>query len=83
MELNVWTSCQATRATRNEVTNKWDVTVKRADGSERVMHVDYIVMSSGFPFKKTAFAGQVSNIAMLHVDFADHGLTHRKTSRDA
>lgn len=47
MELNVWTSSTATQATRNPKTGKWDVTVKRDDGTERVFHVDHVVYALG------------------------------------
>ena len=69
MELNVWNSCEATGAVRNKTTNKWDVTVKRADGSQRVMHVNYVVMTAGFPFKDTKFVGQVCVYSVVSPDF--------------
>ena len=69
MELNVWNSCEATSAVRNETTNKWDVIVKRADGSQRVMHVNYVVMTAGFPFKDTKFVGQVRVYSAASRDF--------------
>ncbi|EKM50761.1 uncharacterized protein PHACADRAFT_153015 [Phanerochaete carnosa HHB-10118-sp] len=58
LELNVWFSSEAISAVRNENTNKWDVVVRRADGLERTMHVDHIVLAHGFLFKKTVFPGQ-------------------------
>ena len=69
MELNVWNSCEATSAVRNETTNKWDVSVKRADGSQRVMHVNYVVMTVGFPYKDTKFVGQVRVYSVASRDF--------------
>lgn len=47
MELNVWLSTVATHASRNPDTGKWDVTVKRSDGTERLFHVDHLVFALG------------------------------------
>ncbi|KAI0089793.1 FAD/NAD(P)-binding domain-containing protein [Irpex rosettiformis] len=47
MELNVWTSSTVTSATKNPDTGKWDVTVKRVDGTERIFHVDHVVFALG------------------------------------
>ncbi|EKM60233.1 uncharacterized protein PHACADRAFT_246087 [Phanerochaete carnosa HHB-10118-sp] len=58
LELNVWLSSEAVSAVRNKATNKWDVVVRRGDGSFRTLHVDHVVMAQGFPSKKTAFPGQ-------------------------
>ncbi|NQW54121.1 MAG: monooxygenase, partial [Rhodospirillales bacterium] len=38
MELNVWTATELTAATYDETAKRWTVTLKRADGSERIMH---------------------------------------------
>lgn len=54
MELNVWTSSQVLGVLQSK-TNKslktgklqWDVTVKRSDGTERVLHVDHVVFALG------------------------------------
>ncbi|EKM60234.1 uncharacterized protein PHACADRAFT_82482 [Phanerochaete carnosa HHB-10118-sp] len=59
LELNIWLSSEAVSAVRNEATNKWDVVIRRGDGSSRTMHVDHIVLAQGFTFKKTVFPGQV------------------------
>ncbi|KAL4247718.1 hypothetical protein ABKN59_008249 [Abortiporus biennis] len=48
LELNVWTSALVTKARRDETTNKWVVTVKRGDGTERVFNVDHLVFALGF-----------------------------------
>ncbi|EKM60232.1 uncharacterized protein PHACADRAFT_203479 [Phanerochaete carnosa HHB-10118-sp] len=58
LELNVWLSSEAVSAVRNKATNKWDVVVRRGDGSTRTLHVDHVVMAQGFTFKKTVFPGQ-------------------------
>ncbi|GJE89350.1 NAD(P)/FAD-dependent oxidoreductase [Phanerochaete sordida] len=58
LELNTWLSTEAAHAARNEQTGKWDVTVRRADGTERTLHVDHVVLGQGFTFKKTLFPGQ-------------------------
>ena len=47
MELDIWLSSTATSAKQNPETGKWDVTVKREDGGERLFHVDHVVMSLG------------------------------------
>ncbi|EKM60228.1 uncharacterized protein PHACADRAFT_109630 [Phanerochaete carnosa HHB-10118-sp] len=60
LELNVWLSSEAVHAARNAQTNKWDVVVRRADGTERILHVDHVVLGQGFTFKKTVFPGQES-----------------------
>lgn len=36
-----------TKATRDEKTGKWAVTVRKPDGSERVFHVDHVVFALG------------------------------------
>ncbi|EKM50786.1 uncharacterized protein PHACADRAFT_130256 [Phanerochaete carnosa HHB-10118-sp] len=58
LELNVWFSSEAVSAVHNKNTNKWDVIIRRGDGSERTMHVDHVVFALGFLFKKTVFPGQ-------------------------
>ncbi|KAI0791868.1 hypothetical protein C8Q75DRAFT_876016 [Abortiporus biennis] len=48
LELNVWTSAVATKAYRDEATNKWVVTVKRGEnGTERVFNVDHVIFALG------------------------------------
>ncbi|KAH8091396.1 hypothetical protein BXZ70DRAFT_1041311 [Cristinia sonorae] len=47
MELNVWNSTAVTHAQRDEATNKWVVTVKKEDGSERILRVDHVVFALG------------------------------------
>ena len=46
MELNVWTSSTVLKAIP-DANHEWDVTVKRADGSERVLHVRHVVSAIG------------------------------------
>lgn len=62
MELNVWTSSIATKASQDPETKKWTVTVKREDGSERQFHVDHVVFALGLGAGKPnvpKFPGQV------------------------
>ncbi len=47
MELNIWTSSVVLGAVP-EKDNKWAVTVKRADGTERVFHVNHVISATGF-----------------------------------
>ena len=79
MELDIWLSTTATSAKQNPETGKWDVTVKREDGTERTFHVDHVVISFGFAAGKgntpdiagrDKFKGQV-----LHS-------THHKSAKD-
>ena len=47
MELNVWTATELTAATYDEAAKRWTVTLKRADGSERIMHPRHVVFCNG------------------------------------
>jgi putative flavoprotein involved in K+ transport len=47
MELNVWTATELTAATYDEAASRWTVTLKRADGSERIMHPRHVVFCNG------------------------------------
>jgi putative flavoprotein involved in K+ transport len=47
MELNVWTDTELTTATWDEAAHRWQVTLRRADGTERRMHPRHIVMANG------------------------------------
>jgi cation diffusion facilitator CzcD-associated flavoprotein CzcO len=46
MELNIWTSSTVTNVSKDK-DKKWIVTVQRADGTERVFHVDHVVFALG------------------------------------
>ncbi|GBE78764.1 putative indole-3-pyruvate monooxygenase YUCCA8 [Sparassis crispa] len=46
MEINVWTSSTLKHFEQRE-DKTWDVTVERADGSERKLHVDHVVLALG------------------------------------
>ncbi|KAL0956661.1 hypothetical protein HGRIS_002793 [Hohenbuehelia grisea] len=46
MELNVWTSSMVEKASQDKA-GKWDVTVKRQDGSERTFKVNHIIFATG------------------------------------
>ncbi|KAH8092245.1 hypothetical protein BXZ70DRAFT_465945 [Cristinia sonorae] len=49
MELNVWMSTLVTKATRDEKSGKWSVTVKNTkSGDERVVTSDHVVFALGF-----------------------------------
>ncbi|PFH45534.1 hypothetical protein AMATHDRAFT_71621 [Amanita thiersii Skay4041] len=47
MELNIWTSSTVTKAVQDPASKVWKVTIKRSDGSERVMSVKHIVFGTG------------------------------------
>lgn len=70
MELNIWTSSTVTSATKNTSTGKWDVTVKRGDGTERVFHVDHVVFALGLGAGKPnlpSYPGRVSiRVSFVH-----------------
>ncbi|KAI0762275.1 FAD/NAD(P)-binding domain-containing protein [Fomes fomentarius] len=46
LELNVWLSSTVTKAVQ-DANNEWDVTVVRADGSTRVLHVRHVIFAIG------------------------------------
>jgi cation diffusion facilitator CzcD-associated flavoprotein CzcO len=47
LELNVWTSSTVIKALQDPSTHYWTVTVKRADGRERVLHPHHLVFAVG------------------------------------
>ena len=47
MELNVWTGTELTSARYDDDARRWTVTLKRADGSERIMHPRHLVFCNG------------------------------------
>lgn len=47
MELNVWTGTELVSADYDEAARRWTVTMKRADGSERVMRPRHVVFCNG------------------------------------
>ncbi|KAK2462191.1 hypothetical protein APHAL10511_005779 [Amanita phalloides] len=47
LELNVWTSSVVTQATQDPSSKHWKVTVKRGNGTERVLTVKHIVFATG------------------------------------
>ena len=47
MELDIWLSMTATSVKQNPEPDRWDVTVKREDGTERTFHVDHVVIALG------------------------------------
>ena len=48
MDLNVWAASTVSKATRNNDTGKWSVSVTREDGSERTLQVDHFVFATGW-----------------------------------
>ncbi|KAF8903686.1 hypothetical protein CPB84DRAFT_1814587 [Gymnopilus junonius] len=80
MELNIWTSSTVTAATQDPETKVWSVTVKKADGGERVFKVKHVVLAMGFkggqPYipeipGKASFKGQVLH-SLQHEKATDH-----------
>jgi cation diffusion facilitator CzcD-associated flavoprotein CzcO len=47
MELNVWTSTEFTGGSYDDKTDQWRLTVRRADGSERVLRPRHVVFATG------------------------------------
>jgi putative flavoprotein involved in K+ transport len=47
MDVNVWTSTEFLNARWDEANQKWTATVRRADGSERVLHPRHVVFANG------------------------------------
>lgn len=47
MELNVWTGTEVTAGAWDEAAQCWSVTLKRADGTTRVMRPRHVVMANG------------------------------------
>ncbi|TFK59097.1 FAD/NAD(P)-binding domain-containing protein [Pluteus cervinus] len=47
LELNVWTSSQVTKATQDDA-GKWHVTVRKADGQDRVFIANHLIFATGF-----------------------------------
>ena len=47
MELNYWTGTELVRGTYDEAKERWDVVLRRADGTTHSMHPRHIVMATG------------------------------------
>jgi hypothetical protein len=47
MELNFWTGTEFEGGSYDEKQGRWDVTLRRADGSRRTMHPRHIVLATG------------------------------------
>ena len=47
MEINYWTGTEFEGGSYDENAGRWTVTLRRADGSERVMHPRHVVMATG------------------------------------
>ena len=47
MQLNCWSGTEFTKGSYDPATKRWTVTLKRADGSERVMHPHHVIFSNG------------------------------------
>jgi putative flavoprotein involved in K+ transport len=69
MELKVWTGTELARGNYDQTKRRWDLTLRRADGSERVVHPRHLVFATGvssIPFTPDLpglkdFAGTVSH----------------------
>lgn len=48
LELNVWMSTEVRHVERDDVKDEWVVTIRKADGTERVMRPKYVVLGTGF-----------------------------------
>ena len=63
LELNIWTSSTITSIRQDPQTSKWDVEIKRGDGTERKFTVNHVVfctgLGSGVPNTPT-YPGMVS-----------------------
>jgi cation diffusion facilitator CzcD-associated flavoprotein CzcO len=74
MELNFWTATEFEGGSYDEAAARWTVTLRRADGSKRVMHPRHIVMAtgvSGIPNRPELagldeFNGQVLHSSQYH-----------------
>lgn len=47
MELNVWTGTSLASGGYDDARQRWNVTLRRADGSERVMHPRHLIFATG------------------------------------
>ncbi len=47
MELNFWTGTELTGGSYDEQRRQWSVTLRRSDGSERVMHPRHLIFATG------------------------------------
>lgn len=47
MEINCWTGTEFVGAVWDEAAKRWTATVRRADGTERVLHPRHLVMANG------------------------------------
>ena len=74
LELNYWTGTELTTGRYDDARKRWDVTLKRADGSTRVMHPRHIVFATGVSSIPTFpdlpglkdFAGDVVHSGSFH-----------------
>ncbi len=47
MELNVWTGTALTGGSYDDARKQWNVTLRRSDGTERVMHPRHLIFATG------------------------------------
>jgi len=74
LELNYWTGTELTTGRYDDARKRWDVTLKRADGSTRVMHPRHLVFATGVSSIPTYpdlpglkdFAGDVVHSGSFH-----------------
>ena len=48
LELNVWTSSTVAKASQDSITKRWNITVRRADASDRIFKVKHVLFATGF-----------------------------------
>ncbi|KAF2476283.1 putative flavin-containing monooxygenase YUCCA3 [Lindgomyces ingoldianus] len=77
MELNVWVSTTITKATYSDVEKKWNMTVKRGDGTERTLHPKHVIFCTGHAGepKIPTFPGQDTFKGTIY-----HGSQHKDAS---
>lgn len=84
LELNVWTQTELQGSFFDSATKTWTVTVKRADGSTRILHPKHVVQATGnagdaiipqFPgqneYKGTVYHGSQHSDASVHGDLSN------------
>jgi putative flavoprotein involved in K+ transport len=47
MELNVWTGTELKNGTFDDTTGRWEISLRRHDGSERVLHPRHLIFATG------------------------------------
>ena len=68
MQINCWTGTEFAGGSYDTAARRWSVTLRRADGTERVMHPRHIVFANG-----TSGIARVPELPGLK-DFAGEGM---------